>query len=148
MFAAFILDSTHLAVNAQAIGISILFPQGQRWIGIDITPGCASALLLVPFIFITGGILIAGRLRPGRALATLGVVVAIVLLTNQARLAAISGAMREWGLQTGYARGHILIGTLVSTFGVAVGVVVFLVALTRPTAATPRRSRRPREPRP
>ncbi len=57
--------------------------------------------------------------------------------------------MREWGLQTGYARGHILIGTLVSTFGVAVGVVVFLVALTRPTgSASPRRTRRSREPRP
>ncbi len=142
ILAAFVLETSHLAVHAQAVGTSILFPQGHRTIGIDLTPGCASALLLVPFVFVTGATLITGRLRPRRALLTLAAVVMIVVITNQARLATISGAMQVWGVSTGYARGHILIGTLVSTFGVAVGVVVFLVSLTRPADHASRWARR------
>ncbi|MGI8750932.1 MAG: hypothetical protein ACR2MN_01175 [Acidimicrobiales bacterium] len=134
LVAAFVLGRTHLVPHARAVGTAVLVPQTRHVIAIELAPGLASAMLLVPFVLITGALLARGLFGPSRALLTLAGVALIVVVTNQARLAAVGAAMRVWGVHNGYTPGHVVIDTLLPSFGVACGVVAFVVSFTHATA--------------
>jgi exosortase/archaeosortase family protein len=119
-------------VDARSVGTAVIFPHGAQWIGLSLNAGCTSALLMIPFGVIAGGLLLGGRLTVRRGLATLAAVILLVFVVNQLRIGAVAASMRVWGLQAGYDRSHVLLGSLVSTFGVAVGVVIFLVSVSAP----------------
>ena len=53
----------------------------------------------------------------------------LLVLVNQIRLAIIVVSMRAWGYETGYERSHVLIGSAVTTLGLAAVAIVFLLAL-------------------
>lgn len=115
--------------QAHAVGSAVIFPNGQRWIGYTIAASCTAALLIAPFFLIAAGLLATGRVKLRTGLLALIAVIVIVGLVNQVRLLVIGSSMRIWGLQTGYSRSHILAGGVVSTFGIIIGIAVFLALM-------------------
>ncbi len=52
--------------------------------------------------------------------------ITVVLFTvNQARLFVVVASMRAWGFRAGYERSHVFLGTILSTLGVVVGLLLF-----------------------
>jgi exosortase/archaeosortase family protein len=111
---------------AESLGTAVTFPSKGSYVGFTVAPGCTAALLIVPFVVVAGLLLLAGRVSPGRAVATVGVFAGVVVAVNQMRLIAIAIAMRAWGYPDGFERSHVLMGSLVSTIGVAGGLLLFL----------------------
>lgn len=111
---------------ADALGTAVTFPAKGRYVGFTVAPGCTAALLIVPFFVAAGGLLLAGRVRPGRATATVAVFAAVVVAVNQLRLLVIAVSMRTWGYPDGFERSHVLLGSVVSTIGVVGGLLLFL----------------------
>lgn len=111
---------------AESLGSAVTFPAKGRLVGFTVAPGCTAALLVVPFFILAGVLLLAGRVRPRQAAATVAVFAAVVTAVNQLRLLVIAMAMRAWGYPVGFDRSHVLMGSLVSTVGVAGGLLLFL----------------------
>lgn len=111
---------------AASLGTAVTFPAKGRYVGFTIAPGCTAALLVVPFFLVAGVLLLAGRVQPGRATATVATFTLLVSVVNQLRLLVIAVSMRVWGFPAGFDRSHVLLGTLVSTIGVVAGLLLFL----------------------
>lgn len=111
---------------AASLGTAVTFPAKGRYVGFTIAPGCTVALLVVPFFLVAGVLLLAGRVQPGRATATVAIFTLLVSVVNQLRLLVIAVSMRVWGFPAGFDRSHVLLGTLVSTIGVVGGLLLFL----------------------
>lgn len=120
---------------AASLGTAVTFPAKGRYVGFNVAPGCTAALLVVPFFLVAGLLLLAGRVQPRRAAATVAVFTAVVVVVNQLRLLVIGASMRIWGYPAGFDRSHVLLGSVVSTVGVAGGLLLFL------RMVTPRRPR-------
>jgi exosortase/archaeosortase family protein len=100
-------------------------------IGLRITPECTSAFLVVPLLAAAAAML---WLRPriiGRVLAAAGVGTAVLVLVNQLRLLTLVVLISGFGRERGYYLGHTLLGSMVSVFGGAVALVVFVWVATR-----------------
>ena len=111
---------------ADSLGTAIVFPAEGRYVGFTVSPSCTAALLIVPFALLTALLLLAGRVQPRRAGATVALFAVVLILVNQLRLLVITLSVRGWGFETGFARSHVLLGTVVSTVGVAGGLLLFL----------------------
>jgi len=122
---------------ADSLGTAVTFPAKGRLTGFTVAPGCTAALLVVPFFLVAGLLLLAGRVQPSRATATVAVFAAVVTFVNQLRLLVIAISLRAWGYPEGFDRSHVLMGSFVSTVGVAGGLLLFLrMAVPRRGAAT------------
>jgi exosortase/archaeosortase family protein len=122
---AFLLRLLDVA-PARSLGTAVTFPAQGRYVGFTVAAGCTAALLIVPFVLVAAVLLLAGRVRPGRAVATVAAFAVVVGLVNQLRLVVIALAMRAWGYPEGFDRSHVLLGTIVSTLGVAGGLLLFV----------------------
>jgi len=114
---------------AEVYGAAVVFLQGQKYSGFTVAAGCTATLLVVPFFFLTAGLLTFSRLSPRRCLAALGIVTVLVYAANQARMLLIAAVMRLLGGERGYEVSHVFLGTVVSTLGVLVAIVVFVAVL-------------------
>jgi hypothetical protein len=76
-------------------------------------------------LFFSGAVALVPRIPLIRALATLGVVMAIVFAVNQMRLTVIASSLDFLGYSRGYSITHVFLGTVISTLGI-VGGVAFL----------------------
>jgi exosortase/archaeosortase family protein len=128
---AFVLRLTHVAGTAHPTGSAVVFNQGPHWVGYSIAAGCTAALLIAPFFFVSAGLLLSRRVSLSRGLIALVVVTVLVWAVNQLRLLLIAASMQLWGFRTGYNRSHVLAGGVLSTFGVAIGVVIFVLLMIR-----------------
>jgi exosortase/archaeosortase family protein len=117
--------------HARPTGSTVAFVQGHHWVGYSIAAGCTAALLIAPFFFISAGLLLSRRVSIRRGLFALIVTSVLVWIVNQLRLLLIGESMRIWGSRTGYDRSHVLAGGVLSTFGVAVGVAIFVGLMVR-----------------
>ena len=100
-------------------------------LGLTMTPECTSAFLLVPLV-VVAAVLIA--LRPGigrRVLASLGVATVVLVVVNQLRIMTLAALVGWLGTDRGYYWGHTMIGSLVSVFGGAIALVLFVWLATR-----------------
>lgn len=124
-----LLNGSHLA-SAEVVGASVLFLRGQEYAGYTVDAGCTATLLVVPFFFLTSGLLSFSRLSLRRCLVALSVVTVVIYGANQGRLLLIAAAMRISGGRSGFELAHVFLGTVVSTFGVLIGLVLFVLVLT------------------
>lgn len=126
---------------AEVYGAAVVFLQGQKYSGFTVAAGCTATLLVVPFFFLTAGLLTFSRLSPRRCLAALGIVTALVYAANQARLLLIAAVMRLLGGERGFEVSHVFLGTIVSTLGVLFAIVAFVAILVgwRPAGTDRRR---------
>ncbi|MDQ1427833.1 MAG: hypothetical protein QOK39_1309 [Acidimicrobiaceae bacterium] len=122
---AWILRVFHLR-PASALGANVVFPLHGQWVGIELSVACTAALLMVPFFAVAGLLMLARRVDSRRALTALAVVSVVIFLVNQLRLLVIAGSMLAWGFRTGYERSHVFLGTVLSTVGVIIGVIIFV----------------------
>jgi len=108
----------------------------EHAIGLKITPECTSAFLVVPLLVVAAAML---GLRPritGRVLASLAVAAAVLVAVNQLRLLSLVWLIAAFGRERGYYLGHTLFGSMVSVFGGAVALVLFVWLATRPPKST------------
>lgn len=100
-------------------------------LGLMMTPECTSVFLLIPLI-VVGAVLIA--LRPAitwRVLASLGLAAVVLIAVNQFRILTLAALVSWLGTNEGYYWGHTMVGSLVSVFGGAAALVLFVWLATR-----------------
>lgn len=103
----------------------------NRPLGLTMTPECTSAFLLIPIILVSA-VLVA--LRPAiakRVLGSLLVAAAILVVVNQLRIMTLAALVSWLGTDRGYYWGHTMVGSLVSVFGGAIALVLFVWLATR-----------------
>ncbi|HEX4725900.1 MAG TPA: exosortase P [Pseudonocardiaceae bacterium] len=100
-------------------------------LGLTMTPECTSAFLLVPLIAV-GALLIGLRPRiAGRVTWSLAVAAAILIVVNQVRILTMAALVSWLGTDRGYYWGHTMVGSVVSVFGGAIALVLFVWLATR-----------------
>ncbi|MEZ0494445.1 hypothetical protein AB2L28_19580 [Kineococcus sp. TBRC 1896] len=99
--------------------------------GHTVTIGCSAVVLLVPFVLVAGLLLPVRRMSAVVTLGSLGIAAVVVAAVNQLRLLTIATGIHLWGLERGYGATHVLAGSIVSTVGIVLGGLTFLVLLTR-----------------
>ena len=100
-------------------------------LGLRISPECTSAFLVVPLLLVGATML---GLRPriaGRVLASLGLAVCVLVVVNQLRMLTLVALISQLGRGRGYYLGHTLLGSMVSVFGGAAALVLFVWLATR-----------------
>jgi len=100
-------------------------------LGLQVTLGCSSDLLLAPVLLFTGLLLLFGRSSAPRVLLAASVAAAVVVLVNTLRLVLIAVLVDWWGVETGFGWGHTLFGSMLTLAGMAVALGVFVVAVGR-----------------
>jgi exosortase/archaeosortase family protein len=100
-------------------------------LGLQVTLGCSSVLLLAPLALVTGGLLSLGNVSPGRVLLAAAVATSIIVFFNVLRLVMIAEMVSWWGVQTGFGWGHTLFGSMLMLAGLAAALVAFVVVLSR-----------------
>jgi hypothetical protein len=115
--------------SAESLGVSVVFPLRGHFVGYTLSVGCSAALLIIPFVLVSAGLLGTGRVPLRRCLQSLGMVTVILIVVNQMRFLVIAASMVLWGFRVGYERSHVFFGTLLSTVGVVAGVIVFIFML-------------------
>ncbi|MEZ0165573.1 hypothetical protein AB2L27_12495 [Kineococcus sp. LSe6-4] len=106
--------------------------------GHTVTIGCSAVVLLVPFVLVAALLLPVRRMPAVVTLGSLGVAAVVVATVNQLRLLTIATGIHLWGLERGYGVTHVLAGSIVSTVGIVLGGLTFLVLLTRGARAVGR----------
>ncbi|GAA0627758.1 exosortase P [Kutzneria viridogrisea] len=100
-------------------------------LGLQMTPECTSAFLLVPLI-VVAAVMIALRPRIARrVLFSLGVAALALVVVNQLRILTLVGLVNWLGIDQGYYLGHTLLGSMVSVIGGAAALVLFVWLATR-----------------
>ncbi|MDQ2739977.1 MAG: exosortase P [Actinomycetota bacterium] len=113
-------------------GPTIYFGLGTpKALGLTMTPECTSAFLILPLL-VVGAIMIALRPRiTRRVVFALAISAVVLILVNQFRLVALVVLVHLLGTDRGYYWGHTLGGSMVSVFGGAVALVLFVWIATR-----------------
>ncbi|TDB88918.1 hypothetical protein E1091_14995 [Micromonospora fluostatini] len=123
--------------DTSSVGAAVIFPLDERWVGFLVSTGCSVAMLLIP-PFVLAALLVGfRRVTFPRAAVAVALAVVLLVVVNQVRLAAVVAAMRMWGFEVGYQRSHVLIGSAISTIGLILVAILFLLLVGR--AGRPRR---------
>ena len=105
-------------------------------LGLTMTPECTSAFLLIPLVLVAAALV---TLRPAitrRVMVSLGLAALVLIAVNQLRILTLAGLVGWLGTNNGYYWGHTMVGSLVSVFGGAVALVLFVwLATKRPRSA-------------
>jgi exosortase/archaeosortase family protein len=101
-----------------------------RSYGLEITPDCSSALLIVPLCGLGILLMIPRRLPLGRVAKALTVSAVVLVSGNLLRIGVIAAAIRVGGVGTGYQIGHLILGSLVSIvcIGISLSLLTAIVA--------------------
>jgi exosortase/archaeosortase family protein len=123
-----VTDGNTTTIWDQAI---TLFGLGTRHaMGLRITAGCSSALLILPLFLVGAGFMASRRSTIARILAGTAIGAAVLVVTNQLRLCLIAWFAQEWG-HDGFGWAHTVIGSLLSLVGVAASVAILLLLAMR-----------------
>jgi exosortase/archaeosortase family protein len=99
--------------------------------GLEITPDCSSALLIVPLCGLGMLLLIPRRLGVRRVAHALIVAATVLVAGNLLRIGIIAIAVRFGGLGAGYQLGHLILGSIVSIIGIAISLALLTFILVR-----------------
>jgi len=113
-------------VPARAVGSAVVFPLRGHFVGYAVTEGCTVAFLIAPFFVLAALLIASRRTPPGRGLGAIAALTVVLFTVNQARLFVVVASMRAWGFRAGYERSHVFLGTMMSTLGVVVGLLLFV----------------------
>jgi exosortase/archaeosortase family protein len=108
--------------------------------GLEITPDCSSALLIVPLCGLGLLLLIPRRLAVSRIARALTVAAAVLVAGNLLRIGVIAISVRLGGLGMGYQVGHLILGSIVSIVGIAISLTLLTVILVRGRGRRPGRA--------
>lgn len=100
--------------------------------GLEITPDCSSALLIVPLCGLGMLLLIPRRLAVGRIAKALAVAAVVLVGGNLLRFGVIAAAVRVGGVGTGYQIGHLILGSIVSIICIAISLALLTAIVVSP----------------
>jgi exosortase/archaeosortase family protein len=105
-------------------------------LGLQVTLGCSSVLLITPILFATALLLCFGRMSALRILTAALIAGGLVVGFNVLRLVVITALVGVWGPQSGFGWGHTLFGSVLTLIGMsgALAVYWFVVSPRRRTA--------------
>jgi exosortase/archaeosortase family protein len=136
---------THTGTS-RAVGDVIFFGLGtDDALGLKITTGCTTVVLLVPFLLIMAAIAAKSPVPVTRVVAAATVGSAMLVVVNLIRLTGIAWATSVWGLTHGFEISHFLVGSIFAIVGFAAALVVsvrLLVGGADPLGAYQRVGRR------
>ncbi len=92
--------------------------------GLEITPDCSSALLIVPLCGLGMLLMVPRRLPVSRVAKALMVSAAVLVGGNLLRIGVIALAIRVAGVGTGYQIGHLVLGSIVSIICIAISLAL------------------------
>lgn len=98
--------------------------------GLEITPDCSSALLIVPLCGLGMLLMIPRRLAVSRVATALAVAALVLVVGNLLRIGVIAVAVRLAGVSTGYQIGHLILGSIVSIIGIALALILLVAIVT------------------
>ena len=98
--------------------------------GLEITPDCSAALLIVPLCGLGMLLMIPRRLAVGRVGAALAAAALVMVIGNLLRIGVIAVAVRLDGVGTGYQIGHLILGSIVSIIGIALALILLVAIVT------------------
>lgn len=107
----------------------MLWVADDHLVAFRVTAECTAVILLVPQLVLGGGLLLSRRIRLGRGLAGIGVMVALVMLVNQLRLGLIGWATQQGGLEAGYEISHRYVGSAIGIAGFVIALVAMLLVM-------------------
>lgn len=104
--------------------------------GLEITPDCSSALLIVPLCGLGMLLMIPRRLAVSRVTKALAVAATVLVGGNLLRIGVIAVAIRVAGIGTGYQIGHLILGSIVSIICIAISLALLTaIVVSRPGSA-------------
>ncbi len=98
-------------------------------LGLQVTLGCSSVLLLAPIVLLAGVMLSMRDTSPVRVLLAAAVAASLVISINVLRLVMIAAMVDWWGVQTGFGWGHTLFGSVLMLLGLAAALGAFVLVL-------------------
>ena len=103
-----------------------------------ITPACSSMIVAVIFFLASALLsLVARRFRLRRILMAFAVAVVLAVFINLARVLLIVLASSEWSRTIGFQLSHEWVGSLLTVFGMAFAILVYLILLARDRSHVP-----------
>jgi exosortase/archaeosortase family protein len=121
-------DGVYVAAQRQTVYFGL---GGSTPFGLRMSPECTSAFLLLPLLLV-GAVMVVLRPRIARqVLGALGISLAALIVVNQLRLLMLVGLINWLGTDQGYYLGHTMFGSLISVFGGAAALVLFVWLATR-----------------
>jgi exosortase/archaeosortase family protein len=98
--------------------------------GLEITPDCSSALLIVPLCGLGMLLMIPRKLPIGRVAKALTIASAVLVGGNLLRIGVIAICVRIAGVGFGYQVGHLVFGSAVSIVCIAISLVLLIAMVT------------------
>ncbi|GAB2710974.1 hypothetical protein GCM10010442_33640 [Kitasatospora kifunensis] len=89
------------------------------YLGLDVSLGCSSLLLIVPVVGVTAVLVVVSRISLLRLTVALAATVAVVVAVNMLRLLAIVYFVNAWGLEAGFGWSHTFLGSLLALAGIS-----------------------------
>jgi exosortase/archaeosortase family protein len=124
--AAWLVDSSPGPAAYALNGEPVFFIIGREGsIGLNVTPECTVALLILPFLACTVLLLAVRRIQLPRLLAGLTISIAVLVGVNQLRLVSVSWASYYFG-STGYEWSHTLGGSILSIVGMVFTMFIYV----------------------
>ncbi len=101
-------------------------PGGAIVGGFRIALGCSVVLFLVPLLLVAAVAVASGRVRaPARFGRALGLGAAAVVVVSQLRYVVSGLLIHEMGQERGFGIAHVLLGSIISTVGLALATFGF-----------------------
>jgi exosortase/archaeosortase family protein len=95
-----------------------------RAYGLEITPDCSSALLIVPLCGLGMLLMIPRKLAVSRVVKALAIAAVVLVGGNLLRIGVIAICVRVGGVGVGYQVGHLVFGSAVSIVCIAISLVL------------------------
>jgi exosortase/archaeosortase family protein len=106
--------------------------------GLDITPECTSAFLIVPILILAGAMVLLARRRSTFRIIIAAACATIVLFAaNQLRIALIAEFVRHWGMNQGYPIAHQVLGSFLTLAAAVTAYVLYFVFVCRERRPAP-----------
>lgn len=119
------------AGSSSAVRDVVFFSLGTNHaVGLRITTGCTTVVLLVPYLLIMAAIVAKSTVPVTRILAATAIGAAMLVTVNVLRLTVIAWATSVWGLKRGFEISHFLVGSILALAGFAAAMVVSVRLLT------------------
>ena len=132
------------AAVSRWLGYPVIVARGQQTVffafhgtgiahmlGLQVTLGCSSALLLTPVLLVAGLLLCVGHAPAARILLAALLAAGIVVCVNVLRLVMIALMVDWWGAATGFGWGHTLFGSVLTLAGMSAALAAFVLVLSR-----------------
>lgn len=100
-------------------------------LGLQVTLGCSSVLLIAPLVLFGGLMMSMSNAAPFKIILATALASILLLGANVLRLVMIAAMVNGWGVDVGFGWGHTLFGSLLMLTGMAGAVIIYVLILRR-----------------